>query len=104
MGGWDIYYAICGGPFSSQVEMDPEGTEEDSYRYDVLKHCDLGCVDGLCALGVNPDGGEIDKFVIICLHNTGHALIVGFKVLCYWEWLLLGLCKIISTRDMVFQS
>lgn len=78
MGGWYIYCAICGGPFSSQVEMDPEGTEEDSYRYDVLKDCDLGWLDNLCALGFNPDAGGIDKFVIICLYNTGDVLIIGF--------------------------
>ncbi|KAF9884415.1 hypothetical protein FE257_001815 [Aspergillus nanangensis] len=31
--GWMIYCAICGGPFSSQIDMgDPEGTEDDCYR------------------------------------------------------------------------
>jgi hypothetical protein len=78
MGGWEIYCAICGGPFSSQVDMDPEGTEEDSYRYDVLKDCDLEWLDDLCALGLNPDARAIDKFVILYLDITRDALIIGF--------------------------
>lgn len=67
MGGWAVYCAICGGPFSSQVEMDPEGTDERSYRYDVLKDCDLEWLDELCALGMNPDATGDDKCVI-CWH------------------------------------
>lgn len=63
MGGWEVYCALCGVPFSSQVEMDPEGTDENSYRYEVLKDCDLEWLDRLCALGFNSDALGTDKFV-----------------------------------------
>jgi hypothetical protein len=58
--------------------MDPEGTEEDSYRYDVLQDCDLGWLDNLCALGFNLEAGGVDKFVIIPPDINGHVLIIGF--------------------------
>ncbi|GIK07651.1 hypothetical protein Aspvir_003317 [Aspergillus viridinutans] len=41
--------------------MDPEGIEEDYYRYEVLKDCDLGWLDKLRALGVNPEAHGNDK-------------------------------------------
>ncbi|KAL3462676.1 hypothetical protein BJX64DRAFT_137540 [Aspergillus heterothallicus] len=55
MGGWEIFCAICGGPFSSQVDMDCEGTDEMAYRYDVLEDCNLDWLNKLQALGINPD-------------------------------------------------
>jgi hypothetical protein len=65
MGGWAIFCAICGGPFSSKVDMDPEGSEEDCYRYEVLRDCKLGWLDKLCALGINPDAPGNDKSVTV---------------------------------------
>jgi hypothetical protein len=67
MGSWEIYCALCGGTFSSDMEMDPEGTEEDYYGYDILKDYDLGWLDEVCALGFNPEASRIDNFVILCL-------------------------------------
>ncbi|KAL2858432.1 hypothetical protein BJY01DRAFT_22 [Aspergillus pseudoustus] len=61
MGGWAIFCAICGGPFSSQVDMDCEGTDERAYRFDVLEDCNLDWLDKLRALGINPDATGSDK-------------------------------------------
>jgi hypothetical protein len=64
MGGWAIFCAICGGPFSSQVDMDCEGTDERAYRFDILEDCNLEWLDELRALGMNPDATGSDKFVV----------------------------------------
>ncbi|KAL3442344.1 hypothetical protein BJX65DRAFT_287014 [Aspergillus insuetus] len=61
MGGWAIFCAICGGPFSSQVDMDCEGTDERVYRFDILEDCNLDWLDELQALGMNPDATGSDK-------------------------------------------
>ncbi|KAL6230961.1 hypothetical protein BDW75DRAFT_248250 [Aspergillus navahoensis] len=61
MGGWAIFCAICGGPFSSQVDMDYEGADERAYRFDILKDCSLEWLDELRALGANPDATGSDK-------------------------------------------
>ncbi|OJJ77719.1 hypothetical protein ASPBRDRAFT_36976 [Aspergillus brasiliensis CBS 101740] len=61
MGGWAIFCAICGGPFSSQVDMDCEGTDERAYRFDILEDCNLEWLDELRALGINPDATGSDK-------------------------------------------
>ncbi|OQE12775.1 hypothetical protein PENFLA_c063G07543 [Penicillium flavigenum] len=61
MGGWAIFCAICGGPFSSQVDMDCEGTDERAYRFDILEDCNLEWLDKLRALGMNPDATGSDK-------------------------------------------
>jgi hypothetical protein len=61
MGGWAIYCAICGGTFASDVAMDPEGTDEYSYRYEVIRDSDLRWLDKLRGLGVNPDAPGTDK-------------------------------------------
>ena len=63
MGGWEIYCAICGGTFSSHVDMDPEGTDEDCYRYDLLQECNLEWLNEVCGLGVNPDARGNEKSV-----------------------------------------
>lgn len=70
MGGWEIYCAICGSTFSSQVDMDPEGTDEEYYRYEVLKDCNLEWLDKVCALGINPDVSGNDKFVTVAPYQT----------------------------------
>lgn len=62
--GWAIFCAICGGPFSSEVEIDPENTEE-CYRDEVLRDFNLGWLDDLCALGINPDAPGNDKSVTV---------------------------------------
>lgn len=59
-----FFCAICGGPFSSQVDMDCEGTDERAYRFDILEHCNLEWLDELRALGINPDATGSDKFVV----------------------------------------
>lgn len=64
MGGWAIFCAICGGPFSSEVEIDPENTEE-CYRDEVLRDFNLEWLDDLCALGINPDALGNDKSVTL---------------------------------------
>jgi hypothetical protein len=64
MGGWAIFCALCGGPFSSQVDMDCEGTDERAYRFDILEDCNLDWLDELQALGMNPDATGSDKFVV----------------------------------------
>ncbi|KAF4207526.1 hypothetical protein CNMCM8927_002931 [Aspergillus lentulus] len=61
MGGWAIFCAICGGPFSSQVDMDCEGTNERAYRFEILKDCNLEWLDELRALGMNPGATGSDK-------------------------------------------
>ncbi|CEL10222.1 Putative F-box domain protein [Aspergillus calidoustus] len=61
MGGWAIFCALCGGPFSSQVDMDCEGTDERAYRFDILEDCNLDWLDELQALGMNPDATGSDK-------------------------------------------
>ncbi|GES63296.1 F-box domain protein [Aspergillus terreus] len=61
MGGWAVFCAICGGPFSSQVDMDCEGTDERAYRFDILEDCNLEWLDELRALGMNPDATGSDK-------------------------------------------
>ncbi|KAI2814229.1 hypothetical protein CBS115989_8758 [Aspergillus niger] len=61
MGGWAIFCAICGGPFSSQVDIDCEGTDERAYRFDILEDCNLEWLDELRALGMNPNAIGSDK-------------------------------------------
>ncbi|CAI7671438.1 unnamed protein product [Penicillium pancosmium] len=58
--GWAIFCAICGGPFSSEVDIDPESTDE-CYRGEVLRDFNLEWLDDLCALGINPDAPGDDK-------------------------------------------
>ncbi|KAJ5998541.1 hypothetical protein N7451_006351 [Penicillium sp. IBT 35674x] len=58
--GWAIFCAICGGPFSSEVDIDPENTDE-CYRDRVLRDSNLEWLDDLCALGINPDALGNDK-------------------------------------------
>ncbi|KAJ5134409.1 hypothetical protein N7448_000569 [Penicillium atrosanguineum] len=70
MGGWAISCAICGGPFSSQVNVDPERTEEDCYRDEFLEDLDLGWLDELCALGINPDAPGNDTSVTVASYST----------------------------------
>jgi hypothetical protein len=43
--------------------MDPEGTDEDCYRYDLLQDCNLEWLDEVCGLGVNPDARGNEKSV-----------------------------------------
>lgn len=78
MGGWEIYCAICGGTFCSEVDMDPEGTDKDYYRYEVLRDCNLEWLDRVCALGINHDARGNDKYVTIAYlrHYQEHILIV----------------------------
>ncbi|PYH77020.1 hypothetical protein BO82DRAFT_395735 [Aspergillus uvarum CBS 121591] len=61
MGDWDIYCAICGAPFSSRVDIDPEGTEGNRYRYEILKNSSLKWLDEVRALGINADSPATDK-------------------------------------------
>lgn len=65
MGGWEIYCAICGGTFFSEVDMDPEGTDKDHYRYEVLRDCNLEWLDKVCVLGINDQAHGNDKYVTI---------------------------------------
>lgn len=65
MGGWEVFCAICGGPFSSQMDMDAESTDENCYRYEVLKDSELEWLDELCALGVNQSASGTDKCVLV---------------------------------------
>ncbi|KAK4863868.1 hypothetical protein LT330_010349 [Penicillium expansum] len=50
--------------------MDPEGTDEEYYRYEVLKDCNLEWLDKVCALGINPDVSGNDKFVTVAPYQT----------------------------------
>lgn len=45
--------------------MDPEGMDEDYYRYEVLRDCNLEWLDKVCALGINPDARGNDKCVTV---------------------------------------
>ncbi|KAF7522271.1 hypothetical protein PCG10_007572 [Penicillium crustosum] len=42
--------------------MDPEGTDKDYYRYEVLRDCNLEWLDKVCVLGINDDAHGNDKF------------------------------------------
>ncbi|EAU32756.1 predicted protein [Aspergillus terreus NIH2624] len=94
MGGWAIFCAICGGPFSSQVDMDCEGTDERAYRFDILEDCNLEWLDGLRALGMNPDATGIDNVyydllkleVLLGYHDfaeVGEPHVFPFHSVCY---------------------
>ncbi|KAJ5680961.1 hypothetical protein N7536_012100 [Penicillium majusculum] len=77
MGGWEIYCAICGGTFSSEVDMDPEGTDKDYYRYEVLRDCNLEWLDKVCVLGINDEAHGNDKYVTIAYpqHYKGQVYV-----------------------------
>ncbi|RAH67272.1 uncharacterized protein BO66DRAFT_329571 [Aspergillus aculeatinus CBS 121060] len=61
MGEWDIYCAICGAPFSSRVDIDPKGTKQNHYRYEILKNSSLKWLDEVRALGINADSPATDR-------------------------------------------
>ncbi|CAG8898820.1 unnamed protein product [Penicillium egyptiacum] len=83
MGGWAIYCAICGGTFSSQVDMDPEGTEEDHYRYEILRDCNLEWLDKVCALGINPSArGNVNYHDF---SEIGDPHVFPFHPICYHD-------------------
>ncbi|KAF3394026.1 hypothetical protein F1880_005532 [Penicillium rolfsii] len=69
-----------------QVEMDPEGTEEGSYRYDVLIDYDLGWLDKLCALGFNSDASGNDNYHDFA--EIGKPHVYPFHPICYQDILL----------------
>ncbi|KAJ5284776.1 hypothetical protein N7524_000082 [Penicillium chrysogenum] len=83
MGGWEIYCAICSGTFSSQVDMDPEGTVEDCYRYDLLQECNLEWLNEVCGLGVNPDARGNENYHDFS--EIGNPHVFPFHQICYYD-------------------
>ncbi|CAP78995.1 Pc06g00020 [Penicillium rubens Wisconsin 54-1255] len=83
MGGWEIYCAICSGTFSSQVDMDPEGTDEDCYRYDLLQECNLEWLNEVCGLGVNPDARGNENYHDFS--EIGNPHVFPFHQICYHD-------------------
>lgn len=45
--------------------MDPDGTDEDYYRYEVLRDCNLEWLDRVCALDIHDEARGNDKCVTI---------------------------------------
>ncbi|KAJ5210857.1 hypothetical protein N7491_010669 [Penicillium cf. griseofulvum] len=88
MGGWSVYCAICGGPFSSNVEIDPEETGDDDgyYRDKVLRGCNLEWLDDVCGLGINSDAPGNDKSF---LSGVGE----------YWDYVRLLLARYHNIND-----
>lgn len=67
MGGFHVYCAICGSTFSSSqfLSIDSDSDMGDyTYSGEVIGDSDLGWLDDLRALGLNPDAVGERKFVI----------------------------------------
>ncbi|THC95119.1 hypothetical protein EYZ11_005403 [Aspergillus tanneri] len=64
MGGFDVYCAICGSTFRSNVSIDSDDETDYTYSGDVIGDSDLEWLNTLCALGLNPDvPGERKSFL-----------------------------------------
>ncbi|KAJ5372700.1 hypothetical protein N7517_004706 [Penicillium concentricum] len=83
MGGWSVYCAICGGPFSSHLDIDPEETDVDEfcYRDKVLRDCKLEWLEEVCGLGINPDAPGNDNYHAMDDPQLPHVF--PFHPICY---------------------
>ncbi|RAK72231.1 uncharacterized protein BO72DRAFT_472584 [Aspergillus fijiensis CBS 313.89] len=88
MGEWDIYCAICGAPFSSRVDIDPKGTEQNHYRYEILKNSSMKWLDEVRALGINADSPATDR------NDEEAPHVFPFHFICYEDILLRCVWKV----------
>ena len=69
MGGWDVYCAICGSTFKSDLSIDSDDETDLTYSGTVIGESDLQWLQTLRALGLNANSLDERKSVISLFHE-----------------------------------
>lgn len=80
MGGWDVYCAICGSPFTNNLSIDSDDETDQTYSGEVIGDSDLDWLKVLRGLGINPDVSGERQYVVYHFYESVIFFLISIHI------------------------